>query len=166
MIVNMRSRKGFTLVELIIAVALSAVVIMAACSVLYLGADTFKSGTTNAVNQQKAALVESYLQRYASTANVVASVNDGKTAGAIFTLAGNTLTVQEQTISPAAVRTVASVDGIGKIDLSMTNGSSLNYSIHSADTTYTLEGGIVMNNYSSGTPASVLDSGKILFLEK
>lgn len=65
---NTHSHKGMTLVELIVVVAFTAVVIAAACMVLYVGSHSFQSGTSNAVNQQKVTLAESYLQQYASTA--------------------------------------------------------------------------------------------------
>jgi prepilin-type N-terminal cleavage/methylation domain-containing protein len=165
---NMRSRKGFTLVELIVAVAFTAVVITAACSVLYLGANSFKTSTVNAVNQQKAALAESYLQRYASTAAVTASKADAKNDGVIFSLAGGTLNIKEQTVSGTVVsfNPVATIDGIGKIGLKIENGS-LNYTIVSSDAACTLRGGIVMNNWKGGEVADLTgDNSVLLFLGK
>ena len=164
---KMHSRKGFTLIELILAVALTAVIIVAACSVLFVGGSFFKSGTANAANQQKATLVESYLQRYASTASKASSTNDGKSAGIIFALKDGTLKISSQTVagSTATVAPVASIDGIGQIGLNLDHNNSLNYTIVSVDNSYTLRGGIVMNNFGSGEVKNLPDTnGTVLFL--
>lgn len=162
---KLRSRKGLTLVELIVAVAFTAVVIAAACAVLYLGAHSFKSGTSNAVNQQRATLTESYLQRYAATAFTVSSSNDGTSDGVVFALSGSTLNVQKQTVSNGVktMEPVVSVDGIARIKLNIVNGT-LNYAIVSADETYTLEGGIVLNNVESGSVSDMTgENSTVLF---
>jgi prepilin-type N-terminal cleavage/methylation domain-containing protein len=163
---NMQSRKGFTLVELIVAVAFTAVIITAACSMLYLGANSFKISTANAFNQQKAVLAETYLQKYASTAYTLSSANAGTDGGIIFTLTGSTLNISKQTVTDGAktVGPVASIDGIGQIGLKIENGS-LNYTIMSSDTTYTLRGGIVMNNFKGGAVGNLTGNNTIvLFL--
>ena len=164
---NLRSKKAFTLVELIVAVALTAVIIIAACSVLYLGANTFKSGTTNAFNQQKATLVETYLQKYAATASTVNAGDAAKGSGTVFAFQEDgTLKISKQTVSDSktTVESIALIDGIDKIEFSVGN-DSLNYTIVSADDTYKLVGGIVMNNYESGTAEEInRTNGKTLLL--
>lgn len=154
-----------TLVELIIAVAFTAVVITAACTVLYLGANSFKSGTSNAVNQQNAALAESYMQRYASTAYTISSTVDTTVEGIVFTLSDSTLRIQKQTVSDSGttLEPVVSLDGISQIGLKLESGV-LKYTIVAADKTYSLEGGIVLNNNPSGSvPDSLGQSGAVLF---
>ena len=164
---NLHSKKAFTLVELIVAVALTAVIIIAACSVLYLGANTFKSGTTNAFNQQKATLVETYLQRYAATASAVNVETDAKGEGTVFAFQEDgTLKISKQTVSNSktTAESIESIDGIDRIELSIVN-DSLNYTIVSDDSTYKLVGGIVMNNYKSGTVEKITrTNGKVLLL--
>ena len=158
---KLHSRKGFTLVELIVAVVFTAVVIAAACSVLYLGADTFKNGTANAVNQQKATLAETYLQRYASTAFTVSSSNDGTSDGIVFKLVDGTLNISKQTAGAATMESVASIDGIKQIQLTIVDGT-LNYAIATADGTYTLTGGIVLNNIESSSVADLTGQDSII----
>lgn len=165
---NFRSRKGMTLVELIVAVAFTAVVIAAACMVLYVGAKSFQSGTTNAVNQQNCTLAESYLQRYASTAFSVSSSDDKSSDGVVFSLKGNTLKISGHTGSGSSAVTdeIASIDGIARVNLKIED-KVLNYAIVSADNSYTLSGGIVLNNYQTGAAQNLTaDSESVLFLSK
>ena len=160
---KLRGKKGLTLVELIVAVAFTAVIIAAACSVLYFGMHVFQSGTSNAFSQQKAALAESYLQRYAATAFEVSSSAEEDTDGVIFAVSDNTLTISRQTVSSRAA--LASVDGISQIEIQAEDGS-LSYTIVSSDQTYRLSGGIILNN----APATELEKftvsnkNSILFL--
>jgi prepilin-type N-terminal cleavage/methylation domain-containing protein len=176
---RIRSAKGFTLVELIVAVSLTAVVIGGACSVFYLVSASFKNGTVSASSQQKALLVENYLQKYAATADSVqagtADTVDNITkdkVGIVFSIKNNILTIQEHTVSPSAYKTIVTVDGIKKIDFSAGSASSgsansLNYTISFPDTNYTFRGGIVLNNCSVTTlTGAVFEDGKVLFLGK
>lgn len=144
---KMHSKKGMTLVELIIAVAFTAIVIAAACTVLYLGGNFFKSGTANAASQQKATLAESYLQRYASTAFQLSDKDVGS-AGVAFTLSDGVLHMNQRTAAGSSVKT--NIDGISQVNLTI-KGKLLTYSIVSKDAAYTLTGGIVTNNYSDST---------------
>lgn len=155
-------KKGMTLVELIIAVAFTAIVIAAACSVLYLAGNFFKSGTANATNQQNASLAESYLQRYAATASQV-STTDSKKSGVAFTLSSDgVLTISDYAATGSSVKT--SIRGIKQIGLEV-KGNVLTYTIVSKDGTYTLQGGIVLNNYKSGTAVNLDGTkGNCLFL--
>jgi prepilin-type N-terminal cleavage/methylation domain-containing protein len=164
---RIRSAKGFTLVELIVAVSLTAVVIGGACSMFYLVSASFKNGTVSASSQQKALLVESYLQKYAATAY---SLNDSKhydKDGVTFSIVGDKLTIEEHAASTSPDKTVATVDGIKKIDFSAGSANSLNYTISFPDTNYTFRGGIVLNNCSGATLTSAIsDGGQVLFLGK
>ncbi|WP_444659602.1 hypothetical protein ACRQV7_04340 [Caproiciproducens sp. R2] len=145
---KLRGKKGMTLVELIIAVAFTAIVIAAACAVLFLGGDFFKSGTVSAANQQKAALAETYIQRYASTAFQISS-SKGSDAGVVFTLSGNVLRVTKQPADGASPEELASIDGIGRVEFQV-EGTLLSYTIISKDGTYRLAGGTVLNNCTGG----------------
>ncbi len=159
------SRKGVTLVELIVVVAFTAVIIGAACMVLYYGTQTFHSGTTNAFSQQKTTLAESYIQQYAAVATDVSdSVNAGED-GVIFSITGHSLHVKTQKTSGGSPSEV-SVDGISEIDFKMQD-SSLNYTIFAADDSYKLTGGIVPSNSRSVSLSScrVTDGGAVLFMK-
>ncbi len=161
---RIRSRRGFTLVEMIVAVVLTAAVIAAACTVLYLGTSSFHTGTENAVNQQKAALAESYLQRYASTAFTLSPSNEEGSDGILFSLANGVLTIRRQTAPGGAMQTVAAIDGIRGMELKIDDGT-LNYTIVSADGTYRLAGGIVLNNFQGGSVENLPnESDSSLFL--
>lgn len=161
---KIRSAKGFTLVELIVAVTLTAVVIGGACSVFYLVSSSYKNGTVSASSQQKALLVEEYLRKYAATARSIKdSKQDGKD-GATFLIAGDTLTIGEHTTTPLMDNTTT-IDGIRRIDFNL-NGANLNYTISFPDTDYTFQGGIVMNNFSDAVTGVVCDGGQALFLGK
>ncbi len=159
-----RSKSGLTLVELIIAVAFTAVIIAAACMVFYFGSHSFQNGTVNAANQQNATLVESYLQQYASTAFTLSSTDDRSTQGAIFRFSDGTLNIQSRTTDGGTASQVASIDGFSKIELKIQD-KVLNYTIISADQTYRLKGGIVLNNYQSGDVNNLIPGGSsVLFL--
>jgi len=152
-------------VELIVVVAFTAVIIGAACTVLYYGTQTFHSGTTNAFSQQKATLAESYIQQYAAVATDVEGSVDGGANGVIFSVSGNVLHVKTQKISGGASSEVT-VDGISEIDFKMQNGS-LNYTIFAADDSYKLTGGIVPVGSTSVslTSCKVMQGGAVLFME-
>ena len=163
---NTHSHKGMTLVELIVVVAFTAVVIAAACMVLYVGSHSFQSGTSNAVNQQKVTLAESYLQQYASTAFTFSSSN-GSSDGIVFELTGSVLNIRKQTVSNGSmtVKSVASIDGIARIPLRIEDGT-LKYSIESEDGTYTVTGGIALNNLESGEVKDLTpEGGNILYIQ-
>jgi hypothetical protein len=154
------------MVEMIVVVAFTAVIIGAACTVLYYGTQTFHSGTTNAFSQQKTTLAESYIQQYAVAATDFASSVDGGADGVIFSASGNVLHVKTQKISGGASSEVT-VDGISEIDFKMENGS-LNYTIFAADDSYRLTGGIVPSSASSAvslTSCRVMQGGAVLFME-
>ncbi|HEX2939197.1 MAG TPA: prepilin-type N-terminal cleavage/methylation domain-containing protein, partial [Ruminiclostridium sp.] len=133
---RIRSAKGFTLVELIVAVSLTAVVIGGACSVFYLVSASFKNGTVSASSQQKALLVENYLQKYAATADSVqagtADTIENSTkdkAGIVFSITNDILTIKEHTVSSSTYKTIVTVDGIRRIDFSIDRANSLNYTV-------------------------------------
>lgn len=153
------------MVELIVVVAFTAVIIGAACTVLYYGTQTFHSGTTNAFSQQKATLAESYIQQYAVAATDVESSVDGGADGVIFSVSGNVLHVKTQKISDHTSSEIT-VDGISEIDFKMENGS-LNYTIFAADDSYKLTGGIVPIGSASVslTSCRVMQGGAALFME-
>lgn len=142
-----QDKKGMTLVELIIAVAITAIVITAACTMLYLGGNFFRSGTASASNQQKAALAESYIQRYAATAFRLSPAKITDADGVAFTLSNHVLHIDQQTVKSGETsqKEIASVDGIGQVHF-QADGKLLSYQIISQDGTYTLSGGTVMNN--------------------
>lgn len=162
---KLRSRKGFTMVEMIVVVAFTAVIIGAACMILYFGTQTFHSGTANAFSQQKTTLAESYIQQYAVDATDVESTVDGGSNGVIFSVSGNVLHIKTQKISGGASSEVT-VDGISEIDFKMENGS-LNYTIFAADDSYKLTGGIVPSSSTSVslTSCKVMQGGAVLFME-
>ncbi|MGX8700251.1 hypothetical protein [Caproiciproducens sp.] len=159
---KLRGKKGMTLVELIIAVAFTAIVIAAACAVLFLGGDFFKSGTVSASNQQKTALAETYIQRYASTAFQISS-SKGSDAGVVFTLSDNVLRVTKQSADGA--EELASIDGIGRVEFRV-EGTLLSYTIVSKDGTCRLAGGTVLNNCTGGDAADLTGDGEeCLFMD-
>ncbi|MBW7571557.1 hypothetical protein [Caproiciproducens faecalis] len=164
---KLHEKKGMTLVELIIAVAFTAIVIAAACAVLFLGGNFFKSGTVSAANQQRASLAETYIQRYASTAFKLSSSKEMDVGGVAFTLSDNVLRVTKQTVEggTASSEEVASIEGIGRVEFQL-EGTVLSYKIISQDGTYTLSGGTVLNNFISGDAASLTgSSGDCLFMD-
>ncbi len=154
---KLHSKKGMTLMEMIPAVVLTAVIIAAAASVLYLGAHTFQTGTAGASNQQKGLLVESYLQKYAS---VTKSIGDGTGSDkcVVFSISNQVLKIQNRE-STSSVKTLTTIDGISQIQFTL-SGNKLDYVIAFEGTTYTLHGGIVMNNTPSGTVSTISNNDK------
>jgi prepilin-type N-terminal cleavage/methylation domain-containing protein len=159
---KIRSAKGLTLVELIVTITLTAVVIAGASSVFFLVSSCFKTGTVSASSQQKGLLVEGYLQRYAGIAYTLSDSEQSGKDGATFSITGNTLKVEEQNATTG--NNTITIDGISRIDFSAGTGNSLNYTISFPDTSYTFQGGIVMNNFSISTAPTAVSDGTELFL--
>lgn len=162
----MRGKKGLTLVELIVAVAFTAVIIAAAVSAFYYASHTFQSGTATAVNQQKAALAESYFQRYGATAFALSPTEEQQKDGVFFSISAKKLSIVHQTVASGVKtrETVAAIDGISAIEISQVN-RVLNYRIISADGAYTLSGGVVLNNVQAGNLQESLQNGETLFFQ-
>lgn len=76
-------KRGMTLVELIISIAVGTIVIAAACTVLYFGYSNYMSGTTDLANHQNANLLETYLQHDLATATAV-TVTTGQTQSQVL----------------------------------------------------------------------------------
>lgn len=147
----MKSKKGFTLVEMVLATAISVIVIAAVCTVFYTGMHSATDGTAGSVNQNNAVLLESSLQ------------NNFHSAESITVNTAPPLTHIKGTV-PASVyysngdfvvekngKKQVSVSGIQKLKVSVSgagNNQKVNYEIYSAsgDCTFTLSGGIVMYN--------------------
>ncbi|MCY1714427.1 prepilin-type N-terminal cleavage/methylation domain-containing protein [Caproiciproducens galactitolivorans] len=163
----MKNKKGLTLAELIIAVAFTAVVISAACAMLLLSMNFSKTGAASAMNQQKTALAESYIQRYAPTAVKLSREKSPDANGIVFTLSDNILHISEQRAANGGLREqrIADADGIAKINFQVEN-QILHYSIVSQDGAYTLSGGIILNNcQDEGDSRITVDSENGAFLE-
>ncbi|MFZ2538245.1 MAG: hypothetical protein WAX04_05040 [Oscillospiraceae bacterium] len=160
------SKKGITLVELIIAIAFTALIITAACSMLYLASNFFKSGTESAVNQENTALAESYLQQYLSTAFIVSDTTGTSTNYAVFSIATDILTIDRTSEIGGIPSTITTkIDGISNLDLQLTD-NLLSYKITSQDGKYILSGVIIVNNYTSGGVSNIDGTnGKCLFLD-
>lgn len=164
---TLREKKGITLVELIVSVALTAVIITAACGALYAAAHSFRSGSASAFNQQRAALAESYLQRYAATATAVSSESESDKNGVFFSVRNNAVQITRQTVSDSGKTQAneASIDGISGIEVSVSAGV-LHYTIVSQDGSYRLTGGIALNNDASDSLAPFTVRGdSVLFLK-
>ena len=163
----MKNKKGLTLAELIIAVAFTAIVISAACAMLYLGINFSKSGAVNAFNQQKTTIAESYIQRYAPTAVQLSRVKIPDSDGVLFTLSDNVLHISEQKTANGKVseQLIANADGIARITFQVQD-QILHYSVVSQDGAYTLAGGVIMNNCVDGGDFQItVDSENCAFLE-
>lgn len=163
---NIRSRRGLTLVELIVAVTLTAVIIGGACSAFYLVSSSYQNGTLSASSQQKALLVENYLRKYAATAYSLSDSTQADKDGVTFAIANDTLTITEHTASSSKDKVIATVDGIQKIEFRADSSNYLNYTIKFPDTTYTFQGGIVMNNGSGNELTGAVENSNKLFLGK
>lgn len=61
------------------------------------------------------------------------------------------------------VKSVASIDGIARIPLRIEDGT-LKYSIESEDGTYTITGGIALNNLESGEVKDLTPEGGNIYL--
>jgi Tfp pilus assembly protein PilE len=152
----LKSKKGITLVELIISVAFTSIIIAASCSVMFLGEDFFKSGTKSAMNQQNAALAEDYIRRYAAVAFKLSEKSDKLEDCAVFTLDNNVLNIE--CTSP---KDTVKVDEIDDIQFKIEN-NLLKYTIESKDKTYKLSGAVIMNNFETGdAPASLKGNNKL-----
>jgi prepilin-type N-terminal cleavage/methylation domain-containing protein len=144
------SKRGMTLAELIMSLAVSVVIIGAACSALYFGSQSAKSGAAAVADHGNAKLVETYFQDILPTASSV-SVSNTKLSDKdsdvwnFYFDSGKNLVVEKN-----GARQM-SVEGIDGIDFTIGNAGNctrLDYVIHSQDAGngFALSGGVVLNN--------------------
>lgn len=176
MIRQKNSKKGMTLVELIISSVVTVIVISAACTVLYFGYSNYMSGTTDLSNHQNASLLEDYLQHDLSTATAVTVTNTNAQSTAktgvgvqsaddkIISMHFNsdkTLVIEEKngtSVSISGIESITLTAGVVNSASSSSSSSSvgasakLTYVIQANDKvqkrSFVLTGGIVLNNYA------------------
>lgn len=168
------SKKGISLVELILATAISVVVMAAACVVMYSGMRGAADGTAGCVNQGDANLLETTLQndlykayQVDSSSLTLKDAANHVQATASFDSSGNLVVKKGSTIQ-------VSVSGIEQLDIDVTEAGAIrpkaNYVIHakSGDNKFTLTGGIVMGNMKwsgSGLHETITPAGNTIYME-
>lgn len=186
------SKKGLTLVELVVSTIVGLIVITAACSTLYFTMNNYQTGTAAYDNHQNASMAETYLQHNLACAKDINLINSPsvttialdlasvpiapKTELVVMYFSGDTLMIVRRDVSGKLV--TARVDGIGQIDLKYTaldTKAKCNYTIHAVHDVhingntekqgFTINGGVVLNNVA-GKPAdmSLSKSGSKQFL--
>jgi Tfp pilus assembly protein PilW len=165
------SKKGMTLVELIISSVVTVIVISAACTVLYFSYSNYTSGTNDLSNHQNASLLEDYLQHDLSTAT---SVTVGSDQSAVNSGVGVQLS-SDKIISmhfdnkvfvivekdSSGVKSTARITGIESVSLNTVPVGStqkLNYEIKASSKSkqsFLLTGGVVMNNCSDSVKTKI-----------
>lgn len=165
-------KKGMTLVELIISTAAGAVVIAAACSVLYFGYNNYTSGTTDLTNHQNASLLESYFQHDLATATSV-TVEEAKQSSAASSADGikstedkiicmhfdnKVLVIEEKDNLGTSTTRIAGIESVSLNTVDVGTAKKLNYEIKASsknERSFVLTGGIVLNNCTDCTVATI-----------
>lgn len=176
-LIKFKSKKGLTLVEVVVSTIVGVIVIASACSTLYFCSYNYQTGTTELSNHQNASLVEEYLQYDLSCAKEIKldalaapiSYTD-KEKMVIFRFSGNILNIEQHELVMGlsgaysdAVTANAKIQNVTGIDLKALNVDSsakYDYEIHTArpvsingkleNQTFLLKGGVVMNNLKGG----------------
>lgn len=172
--VDMRSRAGITLVEVMVALVISVMVIGGASYALFSVLGLFKNAGAEISGYQQALTVQSMLDAEAARAlqvDVLAAAPDAtySTFGFVDEGEEDVFRIYVKPSSNSSATTVVKLRSIESITLEFTPlgaRSRLDYVIRTRDrdTAYTLDGGIVMNNVAktAATYTITPESGTML----
>lgn len=168
-----RSKKGMTLVELIISMTIMVLVVGAASVIFFLTMDSWRDGSSDTRSHQNAALAETWIHNYSDTTTVVQQIQyDGikfinnpapypmPVEDDIFlSFVDNRFLIKKIEVldwgdsyfetRPGA--TIMELDGITKVSCSLSHTASgnyfLQYTLYTQDG-YTISNGLILNNMS------------------
>ena len=170
---RLRSKKGMTLVELIISMTIMVLVVGAASVIFFLTLDNWNDGSSDTRSHQDAALAETWIHNYSDTTTVVQQIQyDGikfinnpapypmPVADDIFlSYVDNHFLIKkiqlfdwgEGFFETRPGPTIMELNGITKVSCSLSHTASgnyfLQYTLYTADG-YTLSNGLILNNMS------------------
>ncbi|HEY5557364.1 PulJ/GspJ family protein [Acetobacterium sp.] len=132
--------KGFTLVELLVALLISGILMATVSSVLLMSQKIYTRGENTSYKQKSITNIETDLQNALATATAIST---STVAGSDYSIGFNKDGVCVEVIGANEYKT----DQISGITLEVVNHNTMKYGLIAKDNTMsTLSGGIVMNN--------------------
>ena len=146
--------KGFTLVELLVALLISGLLLATVSSVFLMSQKIYTRGENTSYKQKSITNIETDLQNALATATAIST---STTSGGDYSIGFNKDGVCVEVIGGEEYKT----DQISEITLLITNHNTMKYGLIAKDNTMsTLGGGIVMNNIKDSTFTSPPLNGK------
>lgn len=140
---NAKSNKGFTLVELIVALLISGMLLATVSSVFLMSQKIYTRGENTSYKQKSITNIETDLQNALAIAITATIVNTSSTPVGNYSIGFNNDGVCVEVIGGEEYKT----DQISGITLDVVNQNTMKYGVIAKDNTMsTLSGGIVMNN--------------------
>lgn len=156
-----QSNKGFTLVELLVALLISGMLLATITSVFLMSQKVYTRGGDISYKQKSITNIETDLQNALATATNFTVDNSQPTSSAVYGIGFNHEGDCVEVINGVEYKT----DQITEISLTITNGNTMNYEIVPKNSMSNLTGGIVMNNIKSASISiSTLNAGEEKYL--
>ena len=142
-----RSKKGFTLIEVMAALLITSILIVTVISVFLMSQKIYTRGGDISYKQKSITNIETDLQNALATATDISIGTSKPSTGAFYGIGFNNNGECIEVINGVEYQT----DQIMEISFNVTNGNTMNYEIVPKDSMSILTGGIVMNNIKSKT---------------
>ncbi len=171
-----KSKKGFTLVEMVVTVAILAIVSTVTVQALFAVSDTFRNSSKITTNQYTTTQMERFIRNEFQVANNVDITNTLPTSGdkydeyMMYDATNKKVVFKKVTTDGGgAYEDYLSLDGVKTVNISIlpmdvgTGGSDrykLTYEIDTEE--YQYKGGIVMGNVTSGEDMASYPGGKTI----
>lgn len=154
-----RSKKGFTLIEIVVALLITGILMVTVISVFLMSQNIYARGGNISYKQKSITNVETDLQNALATATDIKIETSKPNTGAFYGIGFNDKGECVEVFNGDEYKT----DQITEITLKNT-GNTMNYEIVPKDSMSTLKGGIVMNNIKSATIDTTLKAGTERYL--
>ncbi|MDD3307283.1 MAG: prepilin-type N-terminal cleavage/methylation domain-containing protein [Acetobacterium sp.] len=142
-----RSKKGFTLIEVIAALIITSILMVAVISVFLMSQKIYTRGGDISYKQKSITNIETDLQNALATATGIAVTSTQPTSPGVYGIGFNNQGECVEVINGVVYQT----DQITALSFNVSNGNTMNYEIVPKHEMSVLEGGIVMNNIKSAT---------------
>lgn len=137
-----RSKKGFTLIEVIAGLLITGILMVAVISVFLMSQKIYTRGGDISYKQKSITNIETELQNAIATATDIKIETSKPGVGAFYGIGFNEKGECVEVINGDEYKT----DQITEISFSVSNGNTMNYEIVPKHEMSVLKGGIVMNN--------------------
>ncbi|OFV70155.1 hypothetical protein ACWI_23600 [Acetobacterium wieringae] len=142
-----RSKKGFTLIEVIAALIITSILMVAVISVFLMSQKIYTRGGDISYKQKSITNIETDLQNALATATSFTVDTIQPTSTTVYGIGFNSQGNCVEVINGVAYQT----DQITALSFNVSNGNTMNYEIVPKHEMSVLKGGIVMNNIKSAT---------------
>lgn len=154
-----RSKKGFTLIEIVVALLITGILMFTVISVFLMSQNIYSRGGNISYKQKSVTNIETDLQNALATATDINIETSKPSTGVFYGIGFNSKGECVEVINGDEYKT----DQITEITLK-NNSNTMNYEIVPKDSMSTLKGGIVMNNIKSATIDTTLKAGTERYL--